>query len=82
VQTFLMFLELKRLRLISLLTQGDVSIETGIPVRRLSLAERGLVRLSEAENRLLRELFSRRMALLESPEPASAEREDGNENEQ
>lgn len=45
-----MFLELKRLRLICLLTQGDVSIETGIPARRLSLAERGLVQLSEAEN--------------------------------
>ena len=63
-----MFLELKRLRLACLLSQADTSLETGIPVRQLSLAERGLTRLSEPEERLLRELFRRRTALLESDE--------------
>ena len=63
-----MFLELKRLRLACLLSQQDVSLETGIPVRQLSLAERGLTRLSEPEERLLRELFRRRLVLLDNDE--------------
>ena len=69
-----MFLELKRFRLACLLSQEDVSNETGIPLRRLSLAERGLAQLSEPEKRLLRELFRRRMALLDDYPETSEER--------
>jgi hypothetical protein len=44
---------LKMMRLICGFRQIDVWAATGIPVNRLSLAERGRLRLSESEERLL-----------------------------
>lgn len=58
-------LEMKRLRLACLLRQVDVSMATGIPLCRLSLAERGLARLSDAEERLVMEFLRRRWNALE-----------------
>lgn len=59
-------LELKRFRLACLLRQIDVSQSTGIAVSRLSLAERGLIRLADAEQRLVIGFLRRRWQFLGS----------------
>ncbi len=45
--------DLKRMRLLCGLRQIDLWAATGIPIQRLSLAERGLLELTEGERRLL-----------------------------
>lgn len=59
-------LEMKRLRLACLLRQIDVSQATGIAVSRLSSAERGLIRLADAEQRMVMGLLQRRWQFLGS----------------
>ncbi len=64
--------DLKRMRLLCGLRQLDVWAATGIPVNKLSRAERGRVRLSESERRLLIGFLRERWEALPDVEPRSA----------
>lgn len=56
------------MRLVCGLRQIDVWAATGIPVNRLSLAERGCIRLSESEEKLLVRYFIERWRALRQNE--------------
>jgi hypothetical protein len=60
--------DLRRMRVLCGLRQIDVWAGTGIPLYRLSLAERRGVRLSEPEEKLLRRFLSERWAALQALE--------------
>lgn len=57
--------DLKRMRLVCELRQIDVWAGTGIPLYRISQAERGALQLTECEDRLLRSFLRERWQLLE-----------------
>ena len=66
--------DIKRMRLVCGLRQIDTWAGTGISPNRLSAAERGLIQLSESEEKLLRKFLRQRwesLQELENPEPAS-----------
>ena len=46
------------------LTQLDLYLATGIPINRISAAERGLVELSETEERIVSAFLSERLRTL------------------
>ena len=52
--------DLKRMRLLCGLSQIDIFIATGIPIGKLSLAERDLKRLSNSDEKALREFLIQR----------------------
>jgi hypothetical protein len=56
------------------LRQIDVEIATGIPVRRLSLAERGLLELNEPEKRLIVAYLSDRLRIAQDLSVETADR--------
>jgi hypothetical protein len=53
-----------RLRRFLNLTQLDLYLATGIPISRISAAERGLVNLSETEERIASAFLSERLRTL------------------
>lgn len=57
--------DLKRMRLLCGLRQIDVWAGTGIPLYRISLAEREGIQLTECEERLLRTFLQERWAAIE-----------------
>jgi hypothetical protein len=60
--------DLKRMRLLCGLRQIDVWANTGVPLYRISLAERGAVQLSESEEKLIRMFLREKWATLQVAE--------------
>jgi hypothetical protein len=61
-----------RLRRFLNLTQLDLYLATGIPLRRISAVERGLAELSETEERILAAFLTGRLETLHITEQATA----------
>ena len=64
--------DLKRMRLLCGLRQLDVWAGTGIPVYRISLAERGAIQLNESETKLAYRFLRERWAALQAAERQGA----------
>jgi hypothetical protein len=66
--TFASVTDLKRMRLLCDLRQLDVWAGTGVPVYRISLAERGALQLTESQEKLVLAYLHKRWAALRQVE--------------